>query len=185
MRVDQLQAAPALVGPFAPAPAGAVSDFIHVDENGVGDDEALLISDNDLIGHGQRDAFAFAEIAVEITEGVGAGQGRVVGQQMGGILGHDQVSVGPQHGVGREGKINAVAKFPAAQVHRGGSRVIKLDVFVVVVAGNRRIHDFVDDHLADPDVAVGRAGGAGLQPVEFVRAVGIAAGGNAVLWAAT
>src|SRR5580765_5938388 len=184
MRVDQLKAAAAFVGPFAPPSAGAVSDFVHVDVNRVGDDEALFIGDDDLIGHGQRDAFAFGEIAAEIAQGVGASQRDVIGQQMGGILGHDQVRVSAQHGVGGKGEINAVAEQPTAEVHRGGSLVVEFDVLVVVVAGNRRVHDFVDDHIGYQDIAVGRARGARLQPVKFVRAIGIAAGGNAVLLSA-
>ena len=56
-----------------------------------------------------------------------------------------------------------------------------LAVLVVVIAADGIIHQLVDDHRADENRRVGRAGRLGLQPVELIRAVRPAAHGHAVL----
>ena len=180
-RVNQLQTAAAFVRPMAPASAGRISDVVDVDINRVGFHPALLVGGDDLVRHGQCNALAFGKLAAEITHRIRAGQVWITGHQVRRVLRNDQIAISREHRVRREREINAVAEFPATEAHRSRSLVVKLDVFIIAVPGDRRIHDFVEDDVADASGAVRQAGRARFQSVELVRAVGIPSGGNAVL----
>ena len=52
---------------------------------------------------------------------------------------------------------------------------------IVAVSGDGIEHDFIDDDLAESDLGVAAPGCFGLEPIEIRSAVGIAAGGDAVL----
>ena len=96
------------------------------------------------------------------------------------VLRDHQIGIRRKQPVARKRKINSVAEFPAAQIHRLGPLIVQFDVFVAAVAGNRSVHDFVEHHVADANVAVRQAGRSGGQAVELIRAVRVTASGNAV-----
>ena len=92
------------------------------------------------------------------------GDARMHGLHRGGIPGHDEISAGREHGVGREIIAHAMVQAPAGQVHRVRAAIKQLDPFlfrahVVVrgVAGRGLVHDFIDDDIAVDRHHVARA----------------------------
>ena len=63
---------------MAPAPAASISDFVNVNVNRVGLHKALFVGRHDFIRHRQGHAFAFLELAAEITQRVAGIQVRVI-----------------------------------------------------------------------------------------------------------
>src|SRR5437667_12776354 len=97
------------------------------------------------------------------------------------VLRYDQVGVRSQHHAWRNCEIKSVTEFPPAQIHRVRPAIVKLDVLVAAVAGNRRVHDFVDDDVADANGAVRQAGRSRGQTIELLRAVRVTPGRYAIL----
>ena len=92
------------------------------------------------------------------------------------VLRYDQVGVRSQHRAWRNYEIESVAEFPPAQIHRVRPAIVELDVLVAAVAADRRIHDFIDDDLADANVAVRQPGRSGGQTIKLLRPVGVTPG---------
>ena len=109
-------------------------------------------------GQGQGQTLAAFDFAAEIAAGVVGVEVRIMGQQIGHVLCHNQVAVGRNHHVRGEGIIDALRELPFGKAHRVGAFVIEFDVLIVTGSGDRLVHDFIDHHVADQDVAVGRSG---------------------------
>ena len=72
-----------------------VSDFIDHDVNGVGLGLAARIGADDLVGEIQFDSLAaIGQRAAIIAQGIGRGQVRIIGAQMGGVFRDEKRSVG-------------------------------------------------------------------------------------------
>src|SRR5207249_5668147 len=135
-----------------------VSDFVHDDVNGIGEEDASVSAD-DLVRLGQGDAFAaVVKRAIVIADGIVHIQAGVIRGQTRGVVGDHHVTVGRDGEIRGKRELDAVGEPPAGQWHCAGTLVVKFDVFVPFVSGDRVIHDLVDDDVPNEQLAVGCAG---------------------------
>ena len=178
-RVDELQAASAFIRPIAPVAARGVGHFFDDDVHGVGLRLAHGIRGDADARHGQREtAAAIRERAFEIPVGVVGIEIGIVGQHPADVVGHHDVTVRRDAGVGREFEINARSEAPARKAHRGRALVVEFHILVVLRAGDGLVHDLVDDDIMDERRAVGAAGCARGHRVKLRGPIGEATGGN-------
>ena len=180
--IDQFQAAAPAGRPGSPMSTTDVSHFLHHDVKSIrGHDQRRGIGGKDRLRGRQGQVFAaVGQLTVEIPDQIGAGQTGVVGQQMRGILRHHQVAVGRQGRVHRKREADAVDETPAADVHRVEAAIMEFDVLILAGAGDRVVHDFVDDDVLKNRRGVGRAGGAPTQAPKVRGAIGVSPKGHAL-----
>jgi hypothetical protein len=148
--VDQFETAATTIRPASPLTAGPVLNLVYNHIGDVGDELTQLICSNHKLRPRQGKSLALvAQGAAEAARSIVGVQGRVPSQEIRLIPRHHQVSVPRDQGVGRERKVDARGESPPAQVGGARAAIINLHVFIVVVPGNRMVHDFVDHDIAE------------------------------------
>ena len=74
-------------------------------------------------------------------------QSVIRGGHEGWICGHHQIAARCQQRVRRKFIVDPIHKFPATQIHGGGSFVMEFDKFAIPGIGGRVKHDLVDHHV--------------------------------------
>ena len=97
-----------------------------------------------------------------------------MGEKVGQVTSHHEVGPGRHHRIGGKRKSDAGSELPAAYVHGAGALVIKFNVLVVIVVGNRVIHDLVDHNVPSQNVAVRCVGRPRGHRIPIRRAIRIA-----------
>src|SRR3569623_1959306 len=132
--------------PFAPAPPSAIRNFIRDDPDHIRLYRTRFVRVDIQIGISKSDALSTSgEFAAEIPESVRRVQVRIMRDQICRILRDNKVIVWREHRLLRKCKIDSRPEAPAADVNGLRSLVIKLDLLIIVTAGNRLVHEFVDN----------------------------------------
>src|SRR5262249_52672382 len=128
----------------------------------------------------QSDSFSgMGERSGEISEGTSRVEIGIVRLEAGSIASDRDVLAGGNKSIRGEGKFDSVAERPAGETDGVGATVVKLDELFAVIAGNRMVHQFIDDNVADADGSV--RGGAGFlrKAIEVAGTIRASAKGNA------
>ena len=99
---------------------------------------------------------------------------RIIGEHPRRIRRHHQISLGRNHGVAREGEVDAGGEPPSSEVHAVGALVVELHEFIVIVSGYGAVHDLIDDDVMHTNGVVGGCRRASPQWMELFRPVRIA-----------
>ena len=94
------------------------------------------------IGQGER----LAVTAEAAFPGAQRGRAAVLRGERRRILGDDEIAVGREDGVGREGELHAAAEMPTGEVESVGAAVVEFDELDAFLSRFRRMVDLVDDH---------------------------------------
>src|SRR5262245_23334916 len=95
-----------------------------------------------------------------------------------------QITAGRDEGIGGESEIDAAGETPSAKSDLGGAPVEKFDILIVVVLGDRVVHDLVENDGVDPQAGVVGLRCARVQGVEIGGTIGITSERNTVSLAA-
>src|SRR5262245_6962200 len=73
-------------------------------------------------------------------------------------FGDNEVTACGDNGIGRESEIDTIHESPASEIDRIGATIVKLNIFILALAGNRIVHQLVDNNvtLLDASGTIGR-----------------------------
>ena len=171
-RVDQLKAGAAAVRVFAPASSAHEGDFGNHRMKGHRIKPSHCIGDRQGLSRGEREASARWDLLVEASHGVVEVQIWIIRQELASVARDHEIAASRDRGAGRNLEVDSIHEAPPLQVHRLGGLIEKLDVLVVRVARNRRIHNLVDNHILRTPRRIGRTRCGRRQSSEGGRAVG-------------
>ncbi|OQA23974.1 MAG: hypothetical protein BWY59_02396 [Verrucomicrobia bacterium ADurb.Bin345] len=174
-RVGELEAAAAAVRPLAPAPAVVIGHFVH--------HHKVLVRKARVVRLRQHDALAgFRQVALEVANRVPAVQhAGVIRHQVQRVLRDDEVAARGNRRARGEREGDSLDEPPVVERRRDGPLVVQFHVLVVVIAGDRVVHDLVDHHFPDAQRGVCGAGRPARQLVEVGGSVRVAPRGYGVL----
>src|SRR5678815_2131810 len=97
---------------------------------------------------------------------------------MSAIPGYDEVFVGGEQSLRRELIVNPRDEPPPCEINRIRPGVIEFNIAVVIVARNRLVHDFIDNHFTQERRMIRYFRRGSLQWIELIRTIGISTGRN-------
>src|SRR5262245_34732509 len=95
--------------------------------------------------HGQcQPLTTVPKIAAEITHHKRGVKVWVIDQQLPAVFCDDDVAARRDESVRCKGEVDAINETPAAKVHRARAFVVQFDELVILITGDRMVHDLID-----------------------------------------